>query len=109
MESIFNFRELFKSQLFYRIFLILVVTAITPLALSASAPMNLDKPVRQKWKVTVLTMFQDSTANRKRSSDNDRENQKPSQDDRDDRLKEAQRRAIKEVPRSLPKLKPELS
>ena len=52
-------------------------------------------------------MFQDSTTARKKSSDQSKEVQKPSQDDRDDRLKEAQRREIKQVPRSIPKLKPQ--
>lgn len=95
-----------KLLLFYRIVFISVVTVISPLALSASAPLNTDKPGRQLWAAPVLPMFQDSTAARKKNSDNARENQKPSQDAQEERLKEAQRRAIKEVPRSIPKLKP---
>lgn len=90
---------------FYRVVVISVLAVISPLALSASARLNSNKTERQVWTLAVLPIVQDSTARRK-NSENSRENQRPSEDIRDERLKEAQRRAIKEVPRSIPKLKP---
>lgn len=90
----------------YRIFFISALAILLPLALSASARINSDYPVQQFRKVAALPMFQDSAAARKKNAKDAGENQRPSQDVREERLKEIQRRAIKEVPRSIPKLKP---
>lgn len=95
-----------KLLLFYLTAFISVLALLSPSTLMASSG-NIDKPVRREWTKAKLPMFQDSTTARKKSSDQSKEVQRPSQDDRDERLKEAQRREIKQVPRSIPKLKPQ--
>jgi len=95
-----------KLLLFYRLAFVAVLAVLSPLLLVASGGGSFDKPVRKEW-VNAISMFQDSTTARKKSSDQSKEVQKPSQDDRDETLKEAQRREIKQVPRSIPKLKPQ--
>lgn len=95
-----------KLFLFYRIALVAAMAAILPLTLTA-AGVSVEKPVKRELAEVILPMFQDSTA-RKRSAGKDQDRpEKTPQDVRDERLKEAQRRAIKEVPRSIPKLKPQ--
>ena len=96
-----------KFLLFYSVVFVAVLAAISPLNLLASSGLSIDKPVRKEWTNKVSQMFQDSTSARKKSPDKHKEVQKPPQDDRDERLKEAQRREIKQVPRSIPKLKPQ--
>lgn len=95
-----------KRLLFYRLAGVAVLAVLSPLLLMASGGGSIDKPVRKEW-VNAISMVQDSTTARKKSSDQSKEVQKLSQDDRNERLKEAQRREIKQVPRSLPKLKPQ--
>ena len=94
-----------KLFLFYRISFIAILAALSPLALKASS-VDIDKPVRREL-LASFPLFQDTTGSKKKTSNKPPERQKPSQDGIEDRLREAQRRAIKEVPRSLPKLKPQ--
>lgn len=83
-----------------------VVTVLIPLTLTASG-LSVDKPVRRELAESILPMFQDSTS-RKRPAGRDQDHpEKTPQDVQDERLKEAQRRAVKQVPRSIPKLKPQ--
>lgn len=94
-----------KLFLFYRITFIVILAALSPFALMASS-VDIDKPVRREL-LTSFPMFQDTTGSKKKTADKPREGQKPTKDEIQDRLREVQRRAIKEVPRSLPKLKPQ--
>lgn len=94
-----------KILLFHRIAITIILAALSPLALMA-APFDVEKPVRREL-LARLIIFQDSTASKKKPSNKPRDVQKPPQDGIEERLREAQRRAIKEVPRSLPKLKPQ--
>ncbi len=96
-----------KFLFVYRITLIAVLAVVLPLTLLASSSRSLDKPFRRDWTSADLPMLQDSTSSRKKPSNKPQETQKPSRDDHEERLKEAQRRSIKQVPRSIPKLKPQ--
>lgn len=94
-----------KLLLFYRITFIAILAALSPFALMASS-VDIDKPIRREL-AGSFPMFQDTTGSKKKTSNKPREGQKPPQDGIEERLREAQRRAIKQVPRSLPKLKPQ--
>jgi hypothetical protein len=96
-----------KLLLFYRLAFVALLAVISPSALFAWGGGGIDKPIRRVWVNTTMPMFQDTTTARKKSSDKPKEIQRPPQDVRNERLKEAQRREIKQVPRSLPKLKPQ--
>jgi len=90
-----------------RIFLILVFAVIFPLALLADEN-DFDKPVRHKMVESLMPLFQDSVPAKKKSADKPQKSaEKPPQDVNDNRLKETIGRAIKQVPRSIPKLKPQ--
>lgn len=89
----------------YRFLLIVALALISTLASVNAAQAAIEQPVLRVMEETFLTMYQDSTAAKKKSSNKPKEVQKPSQDDQ--RIEETQRRAIKQVPRSIPKLKPQ--
>lgn len=93
-----------KFLLFYLIAFVSFSALLSPSTLKASSG-DIDKPVRREWAKAILPMFQDSTIARKKSPE--KEVQKSPQDVRDERSKEAERREIKQVPRSIPKLKPQ--
>ena len=95
-----------KLLLFYYIAFVAILALLSPPALLAS-PANSDKPVRKEWAKAKLPMFQDSTTAKKKSPDKPKEVQKSPQDVRDERSRETDRREIKQVPRSIPKLKPQ--
>ena len=91
---------------FNRILLIAVFSVIFPLALKAEED-AFDKPVRNKMAESLRPLFQDSIpAKKKPETKPEKPIEKPPQDINDERLKETIGRAIKQVPRSLPKLKP---
>lgn len=95
-----------KFLLFNRILLIAVFSVILPLALKAEE-VAFDKPVRNKMAESLRPLFQDSIpAKKKPETKPEKPVEKPPQDINDERLKESLGRAIKQVPRSLPKLKP---
>ncbi|MBC7758573.1 MAG: hypothetical protein H7069_06940 [Phormidesmis sp. FL-bin-119] len=95
-----------KLLLFYYIAFVAILALFSPSVLLASAA-NSDKPVRKEWAKAKLPMFQDSTTAKKKSPDKPKEVQKSPQDVRDERSRETDRREIKQVPRSIPKLKPQ--
>lgn len=87
--------------------MITILAAISPFFSNASDG-SIDKPLRRNIAHSVLTLFQDSVPARKKPQPKPQDTrQKPAQDVRDGRIKETDRRAIKQVPRSLPKLKPQ--
>lgn len=91
---------------FNRILLIAVFSVIFPLALIAEED-AFDKPVRNKMAESLRPLFQDSIpAKKKPETKPEKPVEKPPRDINDERLKESLGRAIKQVPRSLPKLKP---
>ena len=91
---------------FNRILLIAAFTVIFPLALIAEEA-ALDKPVRNKMAESLRPLFQDSIpAKKKTETKPEKPVEKPPKDINDERLKETIGRAIKQVPRSIPKLKP---
>lgn len=95
-----------KLLVFNRLLLITVFTVIFPLALIAEEN-AFEKPVRNKMADSLRPLFQDSIpAKKKPETKPDKPPEKPTQDINDERLKETVGRAIKQVPRSLPKLKP---
>ncbi len=90
-----------------RIFLIAVFAVIFPLALLADEN-DFDKPVRKKMVESLIPLFQDSVPAKKKLADKPQKPaEKPPQDIEKNRLKETIGRAVKQVPRSLPKLKPQ--
>ena len=87
---------------------IAALAVVLPLALTAADSEHIDKPGRHQLALSILPMFQDSTAARKKPEKKAQEQpEKIPQDVQDERLKEAERRSIKQVPRSIPKLKPQ--
>ena len=95
---------------FNRILLIAVFIVIFPLALIAAED-AFDKPVRNKMAESLRPLFQDSIPAKKKPETKpetkpEKPVEKPPRDINDERLKETIGRAIKQVPRSLPKLKP---
>lgn len=96
-----------KFLLVYRIAFITALVVITPF-FSIASDGSIDKPLRRNIARSVLSLFQDSIPARKKAEPKPQDTrQKPPQDVRDGRIKEADRRAIKQVPRSIPKLKPQ--
>lgn len=91
---------------FYRIVFTMAMTAIFPLVLIAGEIETMDKPVID-GRLKVFSPFQDSASARKKGSKPNQSVEKPQQRTPDERLKEAERRSIKQVPRSVPKLKPQ--
>ena len=91
----------------YRNVFIAALFVISPLFTMASDG-SIGKPLRREIAKSVLDLFQDSVPARKKTEAKPQEpRQKPPQDVRDDRIRETDRRAIKQVPRSIPKLKPQ--
>lgn len=96
-----------KFLLVYRIALIIAMVVIFPF-FSRASDGSTDKPLRRDIARSVQSLFQDSIpARRKAAAKPQDARQKPPQDVQDGRIKETDRRAIKQVPRSLPKLKPQ--
>jgi len=97
-----------KFFFIYRMAFIAALAVVLPLALVAADSGHIDKPVRHQLAESLLPIFQDSTASRKKAERKPQEQpEKIPQDVQDERLKEAERRSIKQVPRSIPKLKPQ--
>jgi hypothetical protein len=95
-----------KLLIFNRLLLITVFTVIFPLALIAEE-VAFDKPVRNNLAESLRPLFQDSIpAKKKPETKPEKRDEKPPRDINDERLKEVVGRAIKQVPRSIPKLKP---
>jgi hypothetical protein len=84
------------------------LVAVMPVALTAADGINSGKPLRRELFESTLSIFQDSTGSRRKpeSKPQDQPRRQP-QGGHDDRLKDDQRRSIKQVPRSVPKLKPQ--
>lgn len=91
----------------YRFLFVAALAAISTFASAATAQAGIYIPASAKSTEAFLTVYQDSTASKKKSSNKTKEVQKPSQGDQRESIKEAERRAIKQVPRSIPKLKPQ--
>lgn len=90
-----------------RLFLIAAFTVIFPLALRADES-YFDKPVRNKMAESLMPLFQDSIPEKKKpAAKPQKPAEKPPQSINNNRLKETIGRAIKQVPRSIPKLKPQ--
>lgn len=95
-----------KRLFFYHMALVALLIAIIPLTLTASE-ISLDKHLRRDLSQSLLPMFQDSTSRTKPESKRQDQPEKTAQEIQGERLKEAQKRGIKQVPRSIPKLKPQ--
>ena len=77
-----------------------------PLALIAGEDEIIDKPVRPELIVDKVLLFTDSIPPKKKTEKQPEPEEKPRDID-DERLDNPERRAIKQVPRSIPKLKPQ--
>jgi hypothetical protein len=97
-----------RFLLFYRIVFKVVLAIVFPLALFAGEKEIIDKPVNHELMVNVLPLFTDTIPPKKKTDTRQEEQpeEKP-RDIQDDRLDNPERRAIKQVPRSIPKLKPQ--
>ncbi|MEJ7779807.1 MAG: hypothetical protein WKF68_09455 [Daejeonella sp.] len=95
-----------KFLLFNRKLLIAVLTAIFPLALFAGEN-GFDKPVRNKMAESLRPLFQDSVPAKKKPAAKPQKPAEKQPQDINERLKETVGSAIKQVPRSVPKLKPQ--
>jgi hypothetical protein len=93
---------------FYRIILILALIAVSPLLLSAEERGFNNIPSPYNLHGQSFPVFQDS-ASRGKKPDAKPKNipGKSSQDIKDARIRDQGRRSIKQVPRSIPKLKPQ--
>jgi hypothetical protein len=92
-----------KFLLVYRIAFITALVVISPF-FSIASDGSIDKPLRREIAESVLSLFQDSIPPKKKADTKQPARQTPPQDVRDVRIKD---RAIKQVPRSVPKLKPQ--
>lgn len=77
-----------------------------PLLVKAGEIGTIDKPVRPDFIVDKVLLFTDSIPPRKKTEKQQEPEEKP-RDIQDERLEHPERRAIKQVPRSIPKLKPQ--
>lgn len=97
-----------KFLLSYRILFIAVLTGFFPLTLIAGRNGAIGRPVRNEIAESLLPLFQDSIPVKKKPAvQPQKSKEKPLPDINNERLKETIGRAIKQVPRSIPKLKPQ--
>ncbi len=95
-----------KFLLFYRILFAAVLAFIFPLTLIAGKSDAIGKPVRYEIAESLLPLFQDSIPSKKKTDAKPEKSREKASREVNERLKETVGRAIKQVPRSIPKLKP---